>query len=462
VRALAALLLVGVSSCAYFNGIYNAREEEKKADRLARRGEEGAAQSAYLASAEKAETVLVRHGKSRWRSDALYLAGRGHALGGQCPRGEVRLREYLATNKATGRPRDLAEVALGACELMAGRLREARERLMPLTTSRDRGVRSLASLWAARAAIRLADNAEAARLLQAVDPGLAQWELAGASLEAGAWTQAESLLTQRAIRGDWREGATLALDHLWAAGQDSAVMRLADRWARAGTPVAAKVRMHLRIGDLALASGRDSLAGQHLREARRLSTDATIDRQSEARLLVVRVAEADSLQAIDELLRQTQRVSGGTPAHMRLEANLLLVHMLSEYRRDSWGAGLFLAGEVARDSLRNARVAHRFFRLAADSAPTSPIAPTALLAAALLMPDSAERYRERVRKDFADTPAGYILAGRDAAELPAWSFMDEQFRSRWSFIGRFYRDSIAKLRPALPAQTQDARLGQVP
>jgi hypothetical protein len=463
-RAVAALLLVGASSCAYFNGIYNARDEEQRGDRLARRGEEGAAQSAYLASAQKAETVLVRHGKSRWRADALYLAGRGAALGGDCAHGEARLREYLATGKALGRERQLAEVALGACELTAGRVREARERLTPLVAAKDKDVRALASLWAARVAIRLGDTDTAARLLQAVDPGLAQWELAGASIEVGGWARAESLLTQRAVRGDWREGALTALDQLWAAGRDSAVLRLARDWARAGTPVAAKVRMHLRLGDLLLAAGRDSLAAEHLREAQRLSTDANIDRESAARLLIVRVAEADSLSQVDQVLRDTERASGGTPTHLRLSANVLLVHMLSEYRRDSWGAGWFLAGEVARDSLRNKRIAHRFFRLAADSAP-EPIAPTALLAAALLRPDSAERYRERVRREHPDSPAGYVLAGRDAAVLPAWTFIDEQLRSRWNFIGKFHRDSLARLRPAVPApqaSQPDARLGQLP
>lgn len=462
-HAFPALLLVVASSCAYFNGIYNARDEEKKANRLARRGEEAAAQGAYIASAQKAETVLVRHGKSRWRGDALYLAGRGAALGGDCQRGEVRLREYLETPQANGRERQLAEIALGACELTAGKLREARERLAPLVDVNDKEVKALASLWAARVEIRLGETEKAARLLQAVDPGLAQWELAAASLDVGAYARAESLLTQRAVRGDWREGALTAFDQLWAAGQDSAVIRLANKWARAGTPVAAKVRMHLRVGDLALASGMDSLAGQHLREAQRLSTDAAIDRESEGRLLIVRVAEADSLSQIDELLRQTQKASGGSATHMRLVANVLLVHMLSEYRRDSWGAGWFLAGEVMRDSLRNMRVAHHFFRLTADSAP-DPLAPTALLAAALLRPDSAERYRERVRRDHPDTPAGYTLAGRDAAELPAWTFIDEQLRSRWNFVGKFYRDSMARLRPIVaPTQAQaDARLGQVP
>lgn len=465
VRAAGALLLVGASSCAYFNGIYNARDEEKKADRLARRGEEAAAQSAYLASAQKAETVLVRHGKSRWRPDALYLAGRGAALGGECPRGEGRLREYLATGRAEGRERQLAEIALGACELMAGRIREARERLSPLVAAKEKNVRALASLWAARVAIRLGDTDGAARLLQSVDPGLAQWELAVASLDVGAYARAESLLVQRAVRGDWREGALVAFDQLWAAGHDSTVLRLARQWARAGTPVAAKVRMHLRLADLLLASGRDSLAGEQLREAQRLSTDATVDRESEARLLVVRVAEADSLAQIDELLRQTERVSGGTPTHLRLSANVLLVHMLSEYRTDSWGAGWFLAGEVARDSLRNKRLAHHFFRLAADSAP-EPIGPTALLAAALLRPDSADRYRDRVRRDHPESPAGYVLAGRDAAVLPAWTFIDEQLRSRWNFVGKSHRDSIAKLRPVTPnpqmQQQPDARLGQLP
>lgn len=464
-RLAPALLLVAVSGCAYFNGIYNAREQEKKADRLARRGEEGAARSAYLESAQKAETVLTRHGKSRWRADALYLAGRGAALGGACEQGVERLRQYLAVRSGDARRRERAELALGVCAFEGGRLREARERLAPLRASRDRDIARTSALWDARVSMRLGDTDEAARLLATVESGVAQWELAGAAVEAGQWVRAESLLTQRAIRGDWREGAVRALDEMWAAGQDSAVLRLARHWSRASTPVGSKVRLHLHMGDLALAAGRDSLAGEHLREAQRLSTDANVDRESASRLLVVRVAEADSIRRIDEVLRDAQRVSGDTPFYQRLASNALLLHLLIDRAgRDAFGTGYYLAAEVARDSLRNPRVAHRLFRVVADSVPSSPMAPSALLAAALLLPDSAERYRDRVRAQYADTPAGYMLAGRDPAELPAWRFMDEQFRARWSFVTRLHRDSVSRLRPgtAQQAPPPGSTLGQNP
>ena len=69
VAALALGALLG--GCAYFNGVYNAREAERAANRLLRAGREGEASGSFATAAAKAETVLARHPKSRWRDDAL-------------------------------------------------------------------------------------------------------------------------------------------------------------------------------------------------------------------------------------------------------------------------------------------------------------------------------------------------------------------------------------------------------
>jgi hypothetical protein len=71
------ILLFAVGGCAYYNGIYNAKADAKKADRQFERGESFAAQQAYALSAATAETVLVRHPKSGRRPEALYLSARG-------------------------------------------------------------------------------------------------------------------------------------------------------------------------------------------------------------------------------------------------------------------------------------------------------------------------------------------------------------------------------------------------
>ena len=67
-------LVLAAGGCAYYNGVYNAKASAKTADRQFVRGESYAASQAYTLSATTAETVLVRHPRSRWRPEALYLA----------------------------------------------------------------------------------------------------------------------------------------------------------------------------------------------------------------------------------------------------------------------------------------------------------------------------------------------------------------------------------------------------
>ena len=457
---LLALLPLLFAGCAYFNGIYNAREEEDRADHLMRRGDEAAARGAYLIAAAKAETVLVRYRKSRWRPAALLLAGRGAALGGDCGNGLRRLDEFLALPGRDARDLALAQVAYGVCEVQLGRLAEGRSRLDALANHEDREVARAAALWAARAAIRLGDPDAALASLGRVDAAAAQWEFAVASLDAGAWVRAESLLALRAVRGDFRDEVIRGIEQLWAAGETEAVERLVRQYDRGGS-VNARVRLHLHAGELALGSGRDSLAQRHLAAARRLAVDPTLRGESAARLMVARMADADSLGDIERVFRESRTTAGATVLYRRFEDNLLLVHML-RLRNDVTGAGRFLAAEVVRDSLRAPRAAHRMFmEFATDSAlGNAMVAPTALLAAAALRPDSAAAYHARIRERHPNTPAALTLAGQDPAASPQWRVLDEQFRSTWTLVLRQHRDSLAKLRPA--AGATDARVGQLP
>ena len=89
-------LLFALTGCAYYNGLYNAKAETRAGDRLSRQGREAEATSRYATAAATAETVLVRYPKSRWRPQALALAGRTLALAGDCALARPRLREALA------------------------------------------------------------------------------------------------------------------------------------------------------------------------------------------------------------------------------------------------------------------------------------------------------------------------------------------------------------------------------
>ena len=94
--------LAAATGCAYYNGIYNAKALAKTAASDARHGRDSLARLHYALSASSAETVLVRYADSDWYQQALFLAGRGEALSGNCAAAVPRLSQYLASTSQHG------------------------------------------------------------------------------------------------------------------------------------------------------------------------------------------------------------------------------------------------------------------------------------------------------------------------------------------------------------------------
>lgn len=455
-RPAAAALFLLFGGCAYFNGVYNAREAERQGDRAMRGGKEAEAAGSFRVAASKAETVLVRHPKTRWRDDALYIAGRGHAHSGQCDRAISRLTEYLALPSLPGRRRDRATLALAACSFQLGRYQEAVTLVDPLTSRpKDRELREQASLWAARASIRLGRTADAQRYLGAVDAASAQWELLTASVATGEYARAESLLVLRAAQGDYRDELHPMLRELWSAGRREPVQRVVARYQRAGGAARDKAALHLLTADFLMAAGIDSLARQHLGAVPRVSTDTLMRMQAASRLTALNVAELGALPLVEAAVARGSETARGVPLQVRLEDNLLFIKLLVA-RRDVTGASLFLAAEVARDSLRSRALAHSLFKRIETDLPTSLLAPKALLAASELQPDSAETYRTRIRRNYARSPFRLLLDGGDPGAAPAYRQADGVLRDTWDVASKSLRDSILVRRPPTTSATANA------
>ena len=449
-RSLTLFLLPLLSgACAYFNGVYNAKEADHRASKLLRSGHESEAMGLFAVAAAKAETVLVRHPKTRWRGEALYLAGRGLAYSNQCDRATARLQEFLVLNGQPPERRELASLALASCSYQKGKFTEALGLLDPLTRNRKREVAGQASLWAARAAIRLGNTAQAQRYLGAIDAGAAQWELASASLAEQAYVRAESLLTLRARAGDYRDELRTALRDLWAAGRYDQVEAIVARYDRAGGAPSQKAGLHLLVADLDIQARRDSLARLHLLAVPRATSDTIARKEAAARLTMLRVRELASLPLVEDAIKDGAETATGTALQTRLEDNLLLVKIL-ERRRDITGAALFLAAEVARDSLGSPRLAHTLFKRIETELPTALLAPKALLAAAQLMPDSAAVYHARVRSRYATSPFRLLLDGGDPANAVAYRQADAALMTTWRDAAKVAGDSILARRPQTP------------
>ena len=462
VRGFAAplLLLLAAPGCVYFNGIYNAREAQRNAEKRARSGRESEATTFYATMAEKADTVLVRFPKSRWRTEALYLAGRGHALSGRCDAAMARLGEFLAVPGTDREKRDRAGLARGTCLVRMERYSDALRDLDSLSRTGKRDVSSQASLWAARAAIALGDNEAARRYLADVDAGAAQWELAAASLQRAEYQRAESLLVLRAARGDWREEVLLRLRDLWNAGRRDGVERVVGAYAAAKAPTPAKARLHLLAAELQSAAGDahlDSLARVHLQVAMRISTDTMVDREAAARLAAIALRTLSAPADVHGVVARAHDDARGNPLQLRLEDNAMFMRILLA-APDASGGSHFLAGEIARDSLQAPLVAREIFRRTAAVHPTSLVAPRALLAAARLWPDSAAAFHDRIRAQYATSPYAVLLAGGDPGAVPAYMHAELVLRDSWASALRVLTDSIRALRPP-PAQASTQEPG---
>jgi thioredoxin-like negative regulator of GroEL len=444
-RAPLLLCLLLFAGCAYYNGMYNARQDERRGDRLARQGDDSAAVLRYQAAAEAAESVLVHHARSRWTHDARFTAGRSWALAGRCERALPHLQQWIASATADDPQRQRAALVYGRCLHLTGWHGQAREVLHPLSADADAGagaLRAEASLWAARAALALREYDRAHAYLRNTTESEAEWELALAYLRDGWLDAAESLILSRAASGDAREELFAATTSFWHAGRQASAERLV-RAFDASAPLVIRARLHLLLGELLMGRGEDARAMQHLSQSRQLVREGPVSATASARITMLSLRDLPTLLDVRSAIGRGGPAGAGSPEHARLWSNALLTSMLAEHV-DHSGAALFLAGEVARDSLRAPSLAQTLFTQSADQYPRSPVAPKALLAIAALNPDGPW-YRARLLAEYPESPYAAVTRGAEPLAREEMVRADSLLVASWSIVARAHADSMARL-----------------
>jgi hypothetical protein len=438
--------LLAVTGCAYYNGVYNAKSAAKTADRLISRGESFNASQEYALSAAIADTVLVRHPRTRWRPEALYLAGRGYALSGECARARAHLDEYLAIEGQPRERREHALVARAACLLAGNQLLAADTILAPLLESPNEDIRGEAALWAGRAALQLGDLDRAQSLLARAPGTAAAWEFLAAALRGGDLADAESLLVSRATAGDWRPEVQQHVRALWNAGRHEGAVKIADLYARSRAPTAERVRLRFLVSELAAGSGDTSVARVQAVEAQRLGISPAVEAEARARLLALRIRELDQFADVEAAIARDSARAQSSPLLNRLRDHTSLIRLLLANPNIA-GAHLFLAAEIARDSLRAYRLAHTFLRAVERDYGDYEIAARALLAARAMFPESTAVYESRVREKWENSAATHALLGLDPSASTQRS-EDAQLRNAWSYMLRQWSDTLRARRAA--------------
>jgi predicted negative regulator of RcsB-dependent stress response len=412
-RVLAVLLLL--AGCGYYNGyngIYHANRFANQARKAEREGRPSEAANLWGQAEVKADSLLARQPRGKWRNDALAIRGEALAALNRCGQALGSLRE--AHDAATKTEvREETAIAIGRCELMLGQADVAAATLEPVVASKDAGRRTDARELRARALLQLGDYATALTELRAAGEPNTASDVMGALAGLDSVDAVQAALDDLVAEHDTLIGWDTVLSGLGRRNPAIASQML-DRLQAAGVISARRLPAFLGA-DAARLSGeaRD----------RRLEQLAQLAPQSEAgdaarfELLRRRVRAAASTQELGAFVDSLAAIAavGQTSA----ASAQLLVDQIGMVTRasDSVVAGspqgdlrLFLAGEVARDSIGARAVASQLFHRVTDDWPDGPYAAKALLAARQVDPPGVEGADSLLLERYADNP--YVIAAR--------------------------------------------------
>jgi hypothetical protein len=413
--AAGALLLGG---CVYYNGMYNTNRLAKSARKAERDGRLFEAQSLWGQVITRAESLAVRHPRSKYADEANVLRGLALARLKQCPAAVGPLGRVTLLQK-TGDLTEESALALGRCQMELGDAALADMAFVRVIDSRDPARRREARLQHARA-LRLAGRYEEALAVLRANPDARAssdllLSLAGAGRGDEALALADSLLASKDTAFVW----------------DSVIATLGRRDPRVASTLVDRIQSDPRAAPdlrarrlyedaVRLADVDTARAVARLHQA--AAMQGRTDGGERARMQLLRLALTGA-RTLDDLGPPADSLAalatrGGTAATdaATLASSIARIRLLADSAGPGTAQGdlrLFLGAEEARDALAAPALAAGLFRRLADEWPASPYAPKALLAADHLVPGDAEAARARLDSLYQDSPYLAVLRGED-------------------------------------------------
>jgi tetratricopeptide (TPR) repeat protein len=412
---LGAALLGG---CAYYNGMYNTNRLAKSARKAERDGRTFEANNLWGQVVTRAESVVVRHPRSKYAVQASVLRGLGLSRLGDCPTALAPLGGYSRLARSSDLFEEAA-LALGRCHLELGDPAVAELALAPVLESRDARRRREADFQHLRA-LRLMGRYDEALVIarRSPDPRASTdllLSLAGAGHTDEALALADSLIASGDSTIVW-DSVTVVL----GAANPLVATALVDRLNNRGrTPPDQRAR-RLYADALRLSPVDSARATARFRQAAAVRGEG--EDVSWARLHLLRQA-LRSVRTPGELGPLADSLAGhGEFAGASATEAEVLTRSVARIREvtDSVAPGsergdlkLFLAAESARDTLDAPVLAGFLFRRLADEWPASPYAPKALLASQLVDGAWADTTRTRLDSLYPDSPYLAVLRGEE-------------------------------------------------
>lgn len=460
---LAVVLAAGLlGGCVYYNGMYNTNRLAKAARKAEREGRTFEATNLWGQVVTRAESVVVRHPRSKYADQANVLRGLALARIDQCPTAVGPLGRVADLPQRSDFAEEAA-LALGRCQLQLGDAGLADLAFARVIDSRDSLRRREARSQHAHA-LRLNGRYQEALDLLREHPDFRNRDdlllsLAGVGDTASAFALADSLLAS----GD----STVRWDSLVVSlgGQDPrSASALVDRLVARGSDKPEVQARWLYEDGIRLASVDSARAQARLEAA--AATPGRVEAAERARLRLLRLAlarsrtEAELARLDDSLTAMAERegvVSAEAEALAATSGRLRSVTDSLAPTAPQGDLRLFLAGEAARDTLGAPLLAAGLFRRVADEWPASPYAPKALLAAHQLDPSEPDDARILADSVWAGSPYLAMLRGQDA---PGYAALEDSLAAFAASqpVGTGSRNPrVFRRRPVLPEDDPNLR-----
>lgn len=433
-RAAAPLALLLLGGCVYYNGMYNTKRLAGSARSAERDGRTFEATNYWGQVVNRADTLVTHHPDSKYVDEALMLKGTALARLGQCSNAMAPLGRVAQVKGSNDAVED-AYLALARCQLDLGDPVAAELAVARPLRSRQQYRREQARLVHARALRLTGRAAEAVAALDSLPGDRAADErllaLAGAGQREEAFRVADSLLAHPDSGRFW-DSLVVVVGRADPLTASHIVDRLIDR---PGTPPMTQTRwllddaVRLEQADTARATAR-------LGQAARLGGVSAAGTSARVRLARKTLRGARTVDDLAQPIRILDSLSGGSAAGGgavdetvgssgeagELRATLVRIRDASDSsaaRAPTADLGLFLAAELARDTLASPVLASSLFRRVADDWPDSPYAPKALLAAVMLDSVWADSARALLSTRYAASPYVAYIQGNPLPEYQA-------------------------------------------
>jgi tetratricopeptide (TPR) repeat protein len=414
---LAASLLAG---CVYYNGMYNANRLANSARKAEREGRTFEATSLWGQVATKAESVVVRHPRSKYAEEAAILKGLALARLGQCEQALAPLGRVTVASVGTDLTED-AWLAAGRCQVTMGNIPAADDAFAQVTESKNSWRRREARFLRAQTLRHAGRYAEALAALDGVREPRAVPERLLSLAGAGRVPEALALADSMVARGDTTQPWDSLLVSLGRQDPSNG-STLVDRVRRLPNRPAEKQARWLLEDGLRLIGSDTARARSRFREA--VEIGGAGEAAGRAGLQLVRldlrgVSQPRELSPLIQSLRASAgRYSMVAPELTQLgntAAGILTATASVTPGSPQGDLRLFLAAEAARDSLLAPGLATGLFQRILREWPESPYAPKAALAAQESSPEWADSARALLEAHYFDSPYLAMIRGEEAS-----------------------------------------------